>query len=412
MDIVNIDALIAQGRILDLANINQDEDYLVIGKYSNDYTTNSFKYTNYPVFAIKAKDLIAVSTDGVTITGDGTPSNPLVAASGTSTLQQVTDLGNTTTNDIELINDAEVIFGAGGGVLLDNSSRLREGTIDANLGGSKGIAQICAVGYELKWEAGRLYVMGSAGTTIRQSLYNFNNTPVATDDNTKGYQVNSLWTLDDNTTYICTNATTGAAVWTLQANVPTLQQVLNFNHDLVNGNNFQGTGAGVANTGTNVIASGGNAANGNAGIYVVAIGDSAAKDNTAVGSYTVAIGLGAGQENNGSETVAIGVSAAFQNTGAGLVAISTSAGNENEGNNVIAIGQNAASTNTSDNVIALGTDAGIANAIPQSFIISNDQLPSFLDRATALLTITGGSPGSTYLYYNQTTFAIEAVRFL
>jgi hypothetical protein len=54
---------------------------------------------------------------------------------GSQDLQQVTDIGNTTTNDIELITNAEVIFGAGGGVLLDNASRLREGTIDAGTGG-------------------------------------------------------------------------------------------------------------------------------------------------------------------------------------------------------------------------------------------------------------------------------------
>ena len=41
---------------------------------------------------------------------------------------------------------------------------------------------------------------------------------------------------------------------------PTLQQVLDFNHDLVDGNNFQGTGAGVGNTGTDVIALGTNSA--------------------------------------------------------------------------------------------------------------------------------------------------------
>jgi hypothetical protein len=33
------------------------------------------------------------------------------------------------------------------------------------------------------------------------------------DDNLKGYGVGSLWTLDDNTTYVCSDATTGAAVW-------------------------------------------------------------------------------------------------------------------------------------------------------------------------------------------------------
>jgi hypothetical protein len=132
---------------------------------------------------------------------------------GSGNLQQVTDLGNTTTNDIQLLFNAETIYGAGGGILLDNSSRLREGTIDAGLGGSKGIAQICAVGYELKWEAGRLYVMDGNGIYIRSSLYNFNIAPTVNDDNTKGYLVNSLWILDDNTTYICTDSTTGSAIW-------------------------------------------------------------------------------------------------------------------------------------------------------------------------------------------------------
>jgi len=73
------------------------------------------------------------------------------------TLQSVLDEGNTSgANDI--------IFDAGQGLLFDNTSRLREGTIDAGLGGTKGVAQICAVGYELKWEAGRLYVMDGNGT--------------------------------------------------------------------------------------------------------------------------------------------------------------------------------------------------------------------------------------------------------
>ena len=105
------------------------------------------------------------------------------------TLQEVTDEGNTTTNDIQ--------FDSGAGILLDNNSRLREGTIDAGFGGTKGIAQICAVGYELKWEAGRLYVMDGNGLLIRHSLYNFTTVPSANDDDTKGYYVGSLWSLDN-----------------------------------------------------------------------------------------------------------------------------------------------------------------------------------------------------------------------
>ena len=125
------------------------------------------------------------------------------------TLQSVLDEGNTSGSN-------DIIFDAGQGLLFDNTSRLREGTIDAGLGGTKGVAQICAVGYELKWEAGRLYVMDGNGTGIRQSLYNFNVTPTANEDITKGYAVGSIWTLDNGNTYECTNASTGAAVWTLK----------------------------------------------------------------------------------------------------------------------------------------------------------------------------------------------------
>jgi hypothetical protein len=128
------------------------------------------------------------------------------------TLQEVSDSGNTTTNDIQ--------FDSGAGILLDNTSRLREGTIDAGFGGTKGIAQICAVGYELKWEAGRLYVMDGNGVLIRHSLHNFTTIPSANDDSTKGYYVGSLWTLDNGVSYICTDSTSTAATWILYEAVP------------------------------------------------------------------------------------------------------------------------------------------------------------------------------------------------
>ena len=123
-------------------------------------------------------------------------------------LQIVTDSGNTTTDNIA--------FTGAVGVLFDNTSTLRKGTIDAGYGGAKGIAQVCAVGYELKWEAGRLYVMGDGGTTIREVSHNFTTTPSATDDNTKGFIVGSRWILDNGDLYVCTDVTTATAVWVLQ----------------------------------------------------------------------------------------------------------------------------------------------------------------------------------------------------
>jgi hypothetical protein len=121
------------------------------------------------------------------------------------TLQDVTDLGNSTTNDIA--------FTATAGILLDNGARLRKGTTNAGLGGNNGIAQRCSIDYELKWEAGRLYYMEQDGFTIRDVTHNFSVVPQVTDDSTKGFVVGSRWSLDDGTVYECSDATIGAAVW-------------------------------------------------------------------------------------------------------------------------------------------------------------------------------------------------------
>lgn len=137
------------------------------------------------------------------------------AIDGTLNLQEVTDYGNTTTNDIE--------FGTGKGILLNNGSILREGTTDAGTGGTKGIAQICAVGYELKWEAGSQYVMDGNGLLIREVNHKFNTAPTVTNDDTEGFYVGSRWVLDDGTIYTCTDATTGAAIWDVQFPVISLK---------------------------------------------------------------------------------------------------------------------------------------------------------------------------------------------
>lgn len=128
----------------------------------------------------------------------------------TPTLDEVTTSGNTTSNDIQ--------FDAGIGVLLNNTSRLREGTIDAQTGGSKGIAQICGVGYELKWEAGSQYVMDGNGTLIREVNHKFNIIPDANNDSTEGFYVGSRWILDNGDIYVCTDSTATSAVWEIVVN--------------------------------------------------------------------------------------------------------------------------------------------------------------------------------------------------
>jgi len=198
--------------------------------------------------------LTEVAVDGVTITGNGTEADPLVAVGGgggnplttqdegsnvstntttlnftgdgvtatltspgvvevnipsggggVGSLQDVTDVGNSTTNDIDFIANA--------GLTFDNGALFRKGTTDAGNGGAKGTAQICSISYELKWEAGRLYYMEQDGFTIRDVTHNFTFVPQPTDDSTKGFVVGSRWSLDDGTVYLCSDATIGAAVW-------------------------------------------------------------------------------------------------------------------------------------------------------------------------------------------------------
>jgi hypothetical protein len=193
---------------------------------------------------------------------------------GTQTLAQTLDLGNVTGGENISISNGDAI-------ILDNGSMLKKGTIDAGNGGAKGISQICGVGFEHKWEAGRLYIMNDGGTIIREVSHNLTYTPTATDDVTKGFVQNTRWILDNGDLYVCTDPTEGAAVWEfITGAVPTLQEVLDNNHDLVNDNFFAGTEAGDLNTGINVNALGGNAANNNTGENVNAFGNSAGLVNS------------------------------------------------------------------------------------------------------------------------------------
>jgi hypothetical protein len=85
MDVVNFDALKAQGKIIKISDVNPDEDYFIIGHY--DPRRREFKATDYPIYAIKARDVLNSSNafnnpfdfylDGnAPAGGDGSASNP------------------------------------------------------------------------------------------------------------------------------------------------------------------------------------------------------------------------------------------------------------------------------------------------------------------------------------------------
>jgi nitrogen fixation protein len=138
---------------------------------------------------------------------------------GSQTLNEVLVEGNTTGGEDIFVSDGDALF-------FDNGSRVRKGVTDAGNGGAKGVALVCSLDYELKWEAGRLYSMQQDGFTIREVSHNFTFTPTVNDDITKGFVIGSRWILDNGDVYVCSDETASAAVWALQvASVPTLQQV-------------------------------------------------------------------------------------------------------------------------------------------------------------------------------------------
>ena len=138
---------------------------------------------------------------------------------GNQTLNEVLVEGNETDGEDIFVSDGDAIY-------FDNGSRVRKGLTDAGNGGAKGVALVCSLDYELKWEAGRLYTMQQDGFTIREVSHNFTATPTVNDDITKGFVIGSRWILDNGDVYVCSDETASAAVWALQvASVPTLQEV-------------------------------------------------------------------------------------------------------------------------------------------------------------------------------------------
>jgi len=136
---------------------------------------------------------------------------------GSQTLAQTLDIGNQTGGENILVNNADAIE-------LENTSLLKKGTY--NFGGNGGISRICSNQYEDMWQNGFRHVFDQSGF-IRNSSNGFDIVPDSSFDVTLRFAVGSFWTLDNGTTYVCTDNTEGAAVWEIDnTTVPNLTQVL------------------------------------------------------------------------------------------------------------------------------------------------------------------------------------------
>jgi hypothetical protein len=186
----------------------------------------------------------------------------------TPNLEKVLESGNESSISIQLLNNASYKIGS--------SSKVAIGSKDNyEIGG--GISQVCSLDKEIQWENGVQYYFEQAQPIIHANSIN-NNIPDNTYDDTKSFQVGSTYTvLNTGLTYICTDTTTDNAVWVLKS--LSLQEVLDYNHDLVDGNNFQGSEAGLDNTGVNVIGFGVTAGKENSGDNVIIFGNNSRGNN-------------------------------------------------------------------------------------------------------------------------------------
>jgi len=143
----------------------------------------------------------------------------------------------------------------------------------------------------------------------------------------------------------------------IAAYVPTLQQVLDNNHDLINGNNFQGTGAGGGSGfKSSIIAFGTDAANSNLILGSSNFfGTNSGKDSQC--GDTNAMGEQAAQEYIGGSSNAFGFLSLFQATGQALNAFGTNALAYSSGNNVNAMGDSVGLFNTFNSVNLFGYQA-------------------------------------------------------
>lgn len=156
-------------------------------EYGADYSTN---YTNRSLVDKEYVD------------------NAVSGAGGT--LEETLALGNNS-------GTYSILMASGSSIEFDNLSQLRKGTYD--FGGQGGISQICSVNYENNWQSGINHIFDNSGF-IRESLHCFNIIPDNTFDSSLRFQVGSRWILDNGDIYICSDATIGSAVWTLDTSDP------------------------------------------------------------------------------------------------------------------------------------------------------------------------------------------------
>ena len=190
---------------------------------------------------------------------------------------------------------------------------------------------------------------------------------------------------------------------------PTLQQVLDYNHELTNGINLQGTGAGYAASLTSNVNSFGtnstlnsagndiNAMGSEAGMYMFnPVSDVNAFGNKAAWAYGIYgtgsnanfLGNNAGEEAYNNDINGLGASSARYNSGNDVNAMGNSSAISNQGNNVNAFGNNAGAGNAYSDVNLFGKNASATASNQIVFSGSNGAIQTVINQPSTSQTYT------------------------
>lgn len=272
------------------------------------------------------------------IRGDGTLSTfPSVA---TPTLQQVTTAGNTTTDAIYLQSG-----------LSPNSVILSNG-----------------------------YISLFNNITNRQISISTSNDIAFSDVGGSSLYLKAPATITATNTQTLQNAS-GTIALLSDITTPTLQEVLDNNHDLVDSINLQGTFAGSFNTGT----------------HINAFGYEAGKNNS--GSNCNFIGQYSGINNSGERVIALGISSGFANTYNDVYLFGSGASATENGQLVFANSGNNARLSTS--LLNSSRQYNLPNASGTIALVSDIPTTSGIPHATASGTDTYTATVTGVTAYND-----------
>ena len=404
MDILNIQALIKEGKLVSQSDINPDETYLQVGVFQPGNRKSGAANPNaYASYAIAVSSILSSSVSWGSIIGS---------------LSSQTDLQSALDGKYSTSNPAGYITSAALSPYLTSAtaaSTYYPLTNPANYITSAALSPYltsatAASTYLTISNASSTYLTIASASSTYQTLLGY------TAENVANKSIDGTLAANSDTLY----PSQKAVKTYVDANAPVVKTsgtTLYSSNPLAGAGSFSTTdsillgfeaGANTAGTTYN-ISLGLGAGKNNSGNDVIAIGQQTLTNNTSGNS--VAVGSLSGFGNTGVSLTAVGWNSGGGNTGFVTTAFGYRAGNNNSGSFLLGMGYDAGKNNSGSNVIAIGNSAGVNNSLNGQFIISNSSLPTYPDRATAQATIVGGSAGNTYLYYNSTSGAIEGIRF-